>query len=231
MHGVWASFMKKSEMKNHRIQYQKLMIRAGQVIREGQYCAAIAAAVSALEHIDGMMQYERKYSEREFESVSAIDLILKYAPLLFEYRFLAETENLLKTRKGIEKNTTENTAEKLVEAHRRMWENHRLWSFLESNPHCRQDELRSVLGGDHDYWRFVAEEWEKIGLIVRTPEDRSYTLIIVTHMDRVVSAKCSACGTIADAPKAMFLETLVCPTCNSSVGFVFLPKLQPSVEG
>jgi endogenous inhibitor of DNA gyrase (YacG/DUF329 family) len=41
-------------------------------------------------------------------------------------------------------------------------------------------------------------------------------------MGQVISAKCPACGEVAEAPKAMFLEPMTCPRCNSDQAFVFL---------
>ena len=107
----------------------------------------------------------RRYKEEEFETINAIDLALKYAPLLLDFESLDELEQLLKDRKRIEKNTSHDLNDKLATARTQMWEAHRLWDHLERNPHSRQSELRQVLGGDQAQWRAIAELWEKMGLL------------------------------------------------------------------
>lgn len=214
--------MKKADMEGHRAEYQSLMVKAWSAEREGLYRTAVELALSSLNHIDGMMQYERRYESKEFDSIQGIDMILKYAPLLLDFNSLDTLETLLKNYRRIDKNTSESLADKLAKARVLMWDTHRLWDHLERNPETRQDGLRRVLGGDQDQWRSVANAWEKMGLLRRTPEGGSYRLALSTRMGELVSAKCPSCGGVVNAPKAMFLEKLACPECRTTVLFVIL---------
>ena len=219
--------MKKTEMEDHKASYHALMDKARSAERNGHYREAIKAAVAAWEYVDGMMQYEQKYGlyadqDKGFNSVSAIEMVLKYAPLLFDFQNLDALENLLKNFRRIEKDTAQNLPEKLDAARARMWNGHRLWNHLEQNPDTRQDELRRILGGDQDLWRTVAEGWDAMGLLRRTPEGGSYRLTMATRMDEVVKAKCSSCGQIAEDAKAKFLEPTVCSKCHATSLFVIL---------
>jgi hypothetical protein len=184
--------------------------------------------LGAWEHIDGMMQYDRKYLNREFTTIPAIEMILKYAPLLLAFLTLDILEDLLKTYKRIERDTSDDMGDKLAKSRARMWDNHRLWGHLENHPDVMQDDLREALGGDQGYWRSVAEGWEKMGLLRRIPEGASYRLALLTRMGQVVSGKCSSCGDIAQAPKAMFLEEMTCPKCRTAVQFVILSTVVDS---
>ena len=195
--------MKKEEMGQHRMEYDALMGAARAALQEGLYRDAVEAALSAWDHIDGMMQYERKYGDRDFDSIEAIDLVLRYAPLLLDSSALAKLESLLKTQRRIDKNTSESLADKLAKAESRIWDAHKLWDYLEGHAETRQDELRQILGGDQDEWRSTAEAWEKMRLARRTPEDRSYRLALSTRMGEVVSGKCPSCGAVAEAPKSL----------------------------
>lgn len=214
--------MKKAEMESHRERYRKLMHGARAAQREGLYNKAVADALASWDHIDGMMQYERRYEDREFDTVESIDLVLKYAPLLLDFRSLDRLESLLKTYRRIDKNTSGSMADKLTHARNEMWDAHRLWSYLERHPDTLQSQLAQVLGRDQAQWRSAAETWEAMGLLRRTPADRSYTLALSTRMGQVVQAKCPSCGAVADGPKAMFFEVLSCPDCQASVSFVLL---------
>ena len=214
--------MKKADMEAHHAEYHARMEAAQAAERSGMYRAAVEGAISAWEHIDGMMQYDRKYEDREFARVDAIQMVLKYAPLLLDLRKLDQLDELLAKYKRIAKNTSDDLVADLDKARSRIWANHRLWSYLEAHPESRQDELRQILGGEQDYWRWVAEAWEKMGLLCRTPERGSYRLALTTRMGQVVPGRCPSCGHVVEAPKAMLLESSTCPECRSAVVFVIL---------
>ena len=209
-------------MENHQRLYQSLTADARAAERAGLYRVAVEKALESWKHIDGMMQYERRYDNKEFASVSTIDLTLKYAPLLLDFTSLNRLEGLLKDCRRIEKNTSDNLGDKLVAARALMWDAHRLWDHLERNPDSRQDELGRLLGGKRERWRGIIEAWEKMGLLRREPEGGTYRLALSTRMGELVSAKCPACGNVSEAPKAMCLEENACPECKTTVLFVIL---------
>jgi hypothetical protein len=216
--------MKKAEMEHHRAEYEASMVAARLNEQNGMYFKAVELALASWDHIDGMMQYGRRYQDKEFASIQGIDMILKYAPLLLDFASLETLASLLNSCRRIEKGTSDSMGEKLAEARERMWEAHRLWDHLEQQPGAKQDQLRRLLGGDQDRWRWMAEAWEKMGLLERRPEGGSYRLALSTRMGMVVNAKCPSCGNIARAPKAMFLERLPCTECEEKVVFVILPS-------
>jgi len=216
--------MTKAEMEYHQQCYHSLMAIARASEQAGMYRVAVEKALASWEHVDGMMQYARKYENKEFSSVPAIDLILKYAPLLLDFGSLDALERLLKDCRRIEKNTSDSMGDKLTSARAFLRDAHRLWDHLEWNPGARQDELRRLLGGDQDRWRGMAEAWDRMGLLRREPEGGSYRLSLFTRMGEVVPAKCPACGNVFEAPKSMCLEEMACPECKASVLFVILPS-------
>lgn len=223
--------MAKAQLEAEREQYRAHLRAARAADAQGFYRDALAHALAALPHVDGAMQYERKYEEAEFSSVAAIDLVLRYAPLLLHAEALDRIESLLKQYKRIEKLTAADMAQRLADARTRMWQNHRLFALLEAHPETRQDQLRQRLGGDQDAWRATSEAWEKIGLLERVPERPSYRLAFVTRMGQLVPAKCPSCGHVAHAPKSFFLETMNCPGCEASTLFVLLvPGTAASLE-
>lgn len=217
-----AVAMTKAEMEHHHAQYHAHMASAREAQQRGLYRQAVEIAFRSWAHIDGMMQFERKYDSKDFASVTAIDLVLKYAPLLLDPVWLDKLDELLKDSRRIEKNTSESLADNLADARRRLSDAHRLWDHLEWNAEVRQDDLRKVFGGDQNEWRELAESWEKMGIVERAPEGGSYRVRLRTRMGGVCSGKCPACGGIAQAPKAMFLEPLTCTDCGGQQVFVIL---------
>lgn len=214
--------MKKAEMEEHRETYHHLMTEARSAERQGLYRKAVQSALEAWDHIDGMMQFEKRYGDTEFDSLSAIDLVLKYTPLLLDFETLDALEELLKSYRRIERDTSESLGERLQAARERMWKNHRLWDHLEQNPDARQDQLRGHLGGEQERWRAVAEGWEKMGLISRSPEGGSCRLALCTRLGEMVRAKCSSCGNTLEGSKGLFLEPMDCPRCQRASLFVIL---------
>jgi hypothetical protein len=213
--------MNKAELEQHHTQYYAVLSETRETLQGGDYKKAVDLAVSSWEHIDGMMQYERKYNGRDSVEVEAIDTVLRFAPLLFDFECLNKLDVLLKGQRRIEKNTSADLTNLRAKARELMWEAHRLWNHLEQHPNSRQDELRRSLSGDQDRWRSMAETWEKMGLLSRTPEGGSYRLSLSTRMDEPILAKCPSCAALGKAPKSKFLDDVTCPKCHVNVSFVF----------
>jgi predicted RNA-binding Zn-ribbon protein involved in translation (DUF1610 family) len=216
--------MNKAEMLEHHARYGTLMAQARQAEKAGLYRQAVAHALASWEHIDGMMQYDRRYNKREFKSIPAVDLTLKYAPLLLDYPNLDRLEALLKERRGIEKKTSVNLADRLAAARAEMWDAHRLWGHLERNPAKRQDELRQKLGGRQKQWDKLVERWVGLGLVRRDADGPSYRLRLATQMNDLVPAKCSACGHALEISKGMCMASMPCPKCDQESLFVILSR-------
>lgn len=214
----------KAELESDRARYQELMGQARSALKDGRHDEAVQIAVSSCKYIDGMMQFERKYEDSEFSNIEAIDVVLDYAPLLFHSQVLDELESLLKSQKRIDRDASDDLASDLSKARMRMWEAYRLWNYIEQSGECRQDELRTALGGSQDEWRSIAESWEKIGLIRRTSERGSYRLSFSTRIDDETIAKCPACGAVIQQLKYKLFEDVVCPKCRTKSTFVFLSR-------
>jgi hypothetical protein len=216
--------MTKAEMEVHRAQYYELIAKARAARQEGLYREAVELAMSSWNYIDGMMQYERKYEDKEFGSIEGIDMVLKYAPMLFDRESLDKLEVVLKNQRRIERDTSADMANKLAEARMLMWDARRMWDYLEQHPQSRQDELRVVLGGNQEQWRGMAEAWDQMGLLCRRPDGGSYRLTLVTGPEDVLRGKCPSCGLVARAPRSRLLSEVVCPNCHKAVSFVVLCK-------
>ena len=220
--------MTKAELERQYDDYETKMKKARASHRNGLYRDAVKSAMSAWDHVDGMMQYARCYEKTEFDSIEAIDLVLKYAPLLFDYETLDTLESMLKTQRRIERDTAADMGDKLLKARSLMWDAHRMWNHIEEHFDIKQDELRAALGSEQTRWRSIAELWENMGLLQRRADGASYRLAFITRLGQVVSAKCPSCGGFADAPKATWLERTACPHCKTGVFFVILGKPEQS---
>ena len=219
--------MKKAEMEAHQTQYYVLLAEAREARRAGLYRNAIELAMSSWPCIDGMMQFERKHWKKDFASIEAIDIVLRFAPFIFDSGALDNLAVLLKGQKRIDKNASADIADNLSRCRALMWDAHRMWQHLERHPNARQDDLSKNLGGNQDRWRLVAEQWEKMDLVRRTPDRGSYLLALNTDMDQRIFAKCSSCGAVAKARKTKFLAAIDCPKCRATTLFVILAQTAP----
>ena len=218
--------MKKAELEAHRGEYTSLMERARAAEDCGRYRDAIAAAVSSWEFIDGMMQYERRYQGTEFETVPTIDLVLRYAPLLFDAASLAKLDLLLKENKRIDKLASRDLTQAVVDARNQMWLNRRLFSLLETNNEIPEDEACKRLGADANSWRSILAAWEKMGLVEVCPLGPVKKVRLATQLQRPIRAKCPSCGSVGQAAKAELLSPRVCGKCKATSNFVLLPEAE-----
>lgn len=214
---------RKADLESDCILHSELMTQVRQARKEGDFLKAVEMSVSAWEYVDGMMQYERRYGGKtEYKSIDSIDFVLRFAPLIFEFKSLEQLAVLLKSQRRIDKNTCTDLAEQLDAAKSLMWDAHRMWRHLELHDQARQDELRSHLGGDQDRWRWIAGTWEEMGLIKRTPCGGSYQLAFSSRLEEKVRGKCPSCGATGSGVKTRLLEEITCPKCKTNVHFVFL---------
>jgi hypothetical protein len=215
--------MKKDEMEMHFREYGAKIATAQTAEKHGLFRETIAAAASAWANIDGMLQYASKYNNEEITDISAIDLVLKYAPLMLDNKTLNSLGELLRKSKRISRDDRNVLPETLEIARRKLRANHRLWTHIQMRGEVRQDDLGRQLGGEQDYWRWACESWERMRLLRRISDRNSYRISFATRMGQIFPAKCPKCGDIVKAPKAMFLEPTRCAKCHGNVEFVLLP--------
>lgn len=213
---------KKAELEADADAYRMRMSLARESEARGLYVEAVSHASDALSHVDGMLQFAKRYEERTFGSVEAIDFLLRYVPFLLSLEHVERLESTLAQFKRIDRDVEQDIAGAAKAARQRTWDNHRLWAFLESRGEACQDALREELGGDQAQWRTTAEGWERMGLVVRVREGASYRVSLATRLNQVIGGKCPHCGEVSEAPKAMLLEPVNCPSCRKTGSFVLV---------
>lgn len=205
----------KAELEFDNTRYREQLSAARNSLQQHDFLEAIRLAVSALPHVDGMMQYDRRWgSKTDFTSIDSIAIILRFAPLVFDSECLDQLAELLKSQRRIDKNTSADLAADLQAAFATMWDAHRLWCRLEHENEVRQDELRQHFGGDQDKWRWICETWEEMGLVRREPANNSYRVSLVSSLETRVRAKCGSCGVTGQADRFHIYQEIQCPKCS-----------------
>jgi hypothetical protein len=214
--------MKKAELAKHHSQYYSLVASAAASQRSGLVRESLGFAVASLEHMDGAIQYERKYEKTDLVSLEAIELILTHAPLIFEFESLNQLEISLKVQRRIERNLLAEIAAKLAAARELMRIAHRLWDCLERHADFLETELRSNFECHDSQWPHLADTWETMGVLIRTSGTNSQRWALATRMDGHAMGKCPSCGATGKGQKAKMLDAMTCPKCRSTVQFVFI---------
>ena len=222
--------MAKAELQAAQMSYDQLIGLALEDERAGRFADAISHAIDAWDHLDGMMKYEKKWEGREFKSVPCIDLVLKYAPLVFDASSLDRMGALLKAQKSIDRLASDDLASRLSEARSLMVRSHRLWQHLCHNRGVRQDSLRATLGGDQEEWRHLCERWDSMQMLRRVPSGGSYELWVATNLEDKVRGRCSGCGRAVRGRKLDMLADQTCPSCQKSCMFVMVPELDEAAD-
>ncbi|QDV91048.1 hypothetical protein RAS2_21370 [Phycisphaerae bacterium RAS2] len=212
----------KIELEGDCEKYYQHLAESRAAQESGDYLLALECAAKCLDFVDGMMRFERKYEEKEFRSVTAIDFILRIAPLFLCKQLLLQIEALLKSQRLIEKNTSQDLGDKLSEAWLALKNAYRLWNHLEQNPDSRQDELEEILGWVQEDWRQLCLRWEEFGLVYREPEGVSYRIRLRYPMREPTEGKCPACGETVKKPRCELLTQTPCDACGKVEVFVLV---------
>lgn len=213
---------RKEELQFEKAEYYALLARAKEAEAAGDFPKAVEWAVQSWQYVPGMMQYERKYENREFKSVDTIDVVLEHAPWLFDMGSLNELERLLRSKRQIDRDASDDLAARLREAQGLCRDAVVLWNAIESHPGITIAELGELLGGSAAGRLRVIEAWIRLGALCESREGGARRLSLVTRMDEVVAGKCSECGVSVKGPKRALLPPRTCPKCKRMSSFAIV---------
>ncbi|MGE0608847.1 MAG: hypothetical protein AB7O62_17260 [Pirellulales bacterium] len=216
--------MTKAEKVYHRDQYYQLLSAAKIAVSNSLYSLGIERALAACEFVDGMMQYESKYEQREFSSVEAIDLILQWAPLIFDLQSLDRLAALLKSQKRIDRNASDDLTDNVARAKKWMWAAHAIWDQVERSPGIEIGTVSRLIGYEDNRCEEIVEAWKRMGLILLEPHGGKFRLLLATRTEGTVKAKCSSCGVLVRGTQRKLLDDQKCPKCTRIVAFVTVAR-------
>lgn len=212
---------KKAELEFANTLYFDALSRSRTLVDAADLPAAIQAAQAGWTHITQMLQYTRSIGG-ETTSIELIELVIRYAPVVFDRAAIDAAAHLLRTQKSILKNDSSGLPERIAAAREQLDLASRVWARLQVEPRFMQSNLRQTFGGDQEWLRWLAETWEQQGFVNRQAEGRSYRLSVSVDFDEPAHAKCPACGVVASARRHRLWEDRVCPGCSKQVSFVLL---------
>ncbi|MGA2031444.1 MAG: hypothetical protein ABSG68_04245 [Thermoguttaceae bacterium] len=207
--------MKIAELEAHHDAYavSERTIRA--MVKNGEFPGVFSVCTASFQHIVPAMNYRKKKGVTpEIPDPSAFTTICKYAPPLFEhaaieslFEFVNSSRLLTQSEKSFLDSVE--TARKRVQLARR------LWNHLERHPGMFQRDIRGELGVAPEHAEGIIEVWDKLGVVDRMPEDRSYRLYFRTRLDTEVAGLCPNCGVRGTGRKELFFRSIVCKKCGT----------------
>jgi hypothetical protein len=212
----------RAELEFHCGECYSLTDKAQQAINRHGYSEGMRLAVNALLHVDGMMQYERKYECRSIDRVRCIDIILQYAPLLLDADSLDKLAEVLKSQKRIDKNAEADLAKDLELSRAQLRIAHQLWDQLETHPVVTQEQLEQATRTTASNVGAVIHGWQQMGAVIASANGNIRQYSLTTRMGDAVPTKCISCGATGKAPKMNLLDEITCPRCRSSSFFLIL---------
>lgn len=213
--------MNKADMEYHHGEYIALISRARCEQEQGRHAEALHAAITSWPHIDGHMQFERRYGQGDVRRVDGLELVLDLAPLLFDFESLEKLDSFLKSQRRIERNTSNDWSSRIMNARLLLREAHALWNRLERST-CAPPTVNAGSSVNADRWPLILQSWEKIGVIRRNAKNSDIGFELATDFQSPTFAKCPSCGAVAKAPKSKFLDEQPCPRCRNQHSFVLL---------
>src|SRR5262245_41640487 len=141
-------------------EYHALVNRAKDEISRHSYMPALRSIVQAWDHLAQCMEYEQKHEGREFSNIESIDLALKYAPLVFATYVLDKLQSLLKSKRRIDRDASDDLAAMLADARARLDDARRLWNEIERVPGRNRSAVYESLGQPKRRWEGLIRDWQ-----------------------------------------------------------------------
>ncbi|MBX3318066.1 MAG: hypothetical protein KF902_14515 [Phycisphaeraceae bacterium] len=223
--------MSKARLEADRAEYDDHMRLARDAENRHDYAEALRHAMAALEHVDAMMKFERRYEETEFDSVPCIDMVVRLAPLIFHAESIERVRAILKQHRAVERNTSADLAKTLDDAVARMADARRLWNSIEANPGTTLNALQESLGGDPGVWRDIVSQWVSASIVCRAIIPRGVELRLASEITAPARARCSRCTRLVQGKRGQFYTEQRCPTCGLDAMFVMVPDAETNDTG
>jgi hypothetical protein len=214
-----AKSKKKQTLAIAHAEYHALVNRAKDEIGRQSYMPALRNIVQAWDHLALCMEYEQKHEGREFSNIESIDIALRYAPLVFATHVLDKLQALLKSKRRIDRDASDDLATMLADARVRLGDARRVWNAIESEPGRNETAICESLGHPKQRWEGLIRDWRTMRVLRRASDGGLY---LETDVNEFVNGCCRTCGAIARLPKTLLLEPAKCEKCQRTVQFVLL---------
>lgn len=216
---VMARSKKKESLALAHAECVALTERAKAEIGTHAYMSALRHIVQAWDHLAQSMEYEQRFEGRKISNVESIDVALHYAPLLFASHVLGKLRDLLKSKRRIDRDASDDLAELLEAACARLEDARRIWTYIDRTPGQSEAMVCAALAGSPQRCVPIIRDWCAMGVLRRTDDGG---LFLESDMNAFVNAVCPTCGATSRLPKTLLLEPAECEGCRRTEQLVLL---------
>jgi hypothetical protein len=180
----------------------------------GEFPKVFSVCTDSFPHIVPAINFRRKRGiSPEIPDFLAFITIWKYAPPLFEHTAIELLFEFVNSSRILSQ-SGKDFVDSIETARKREQLAHRLWNHLERHPGMLQRDIRTELGVVQEDAVNIVELWEKLGILDRQSEDRSYRLYFHTRLDTEVVGLCPNCGVRGKGRKEAFFRSVACQKCG-----------------
>ena len=207
--------MKIAEMEGHHLAYVDLETSIRSMVRNNDFPTVFSLCEQSFVHIVPAIKYRKK---REIEPETPIpvsfEVICKYAPPLFEHATIESFFNFVKTTRVIARHENDYVQWAAVALEREEIARS-LWNHLEQQPGVLQQDISREIGIDWEVWTGIVTIWEKLGLIIRKPDNGSDRLHLQFRFDATAEGICQTCSVRGRGRKELFFKPISCSKCGA----------------
>lgn len=214
--------MSKADLQDATTKYESCVAAALAAESHGCLKEAVDHAVQAWEFLEAMLRFSKRFRKLDVDSVHCVNLVVRLAPVLLDPEPLDTLSTLLKSRKSIDRAVSDNLAEMLAGAKRRLAAAHRIFDCIERNPEIGNDDLCSLVEIEAERVTEILGQWLRFGVVRRTSLGHAHGFRLTLDLGAIEHARCARCGRDATGEKSSFLTLRACDSCGVEQQFVIL---------
>lgn len=209
---------KKAELEQKHETYELIFKEISNALQLREYFIAVKKAELALQFQHASINFQRRFQKNFSVSATAVDIILRYAPVFFLSDSIDAVEKWYRSGNKFERDAFPDFLETLLSARKLLSHAVMLWEILSESP-------VAVLQPPNDAQnKFIIPIWISASVVAINPKEPT-SYIRVTDLRRDAVAKCYSCGRERRAPIADLLETTRCPACERRSTFAILRRI------
>lgn len=212
--------MNKAEMEEHWRRYLSLVEQAQSAEKQRSFVRVIELARASWDHIDGMLRHQRNNPAFGVRNLDGIELVLRYAPLVFDEGMLNQAEEFLKSKRRVAKESPVDLVAAIESARERLWLAYAIWDQLEREERCSLSALETRHRDCRSDLRLTLLVWESLNIVRRWHSGDTDWIGFCSWALGTTAAKCPGCGVVARHARRAIHEETMCHSCRHRGRFV-----------
>jgi len=207
--------MRIAEMEAAHDQLMALEAKIAEMQSALEYPGVFQFCEASFPHIVPAIKFRKRRSiTPETPQLRSFAALWIYGPPLFEHAVLESALAFVRSTRFLAKheNGYLQTAEAAVEREEAA---RILWNHLEREPGTLQKSIGPQLNLERDVAVSILDVWERLGVVVREREKKTYKLYLGTRLDEETEGICLFCGLRVKGHKVHLLKPVSCQRCKA----------------